>query len=181
MKTPLTQEQSAFAAEHHNLVYSFLNKKRYSEDEFYDIVIFGYLLAVRVYLEREDLQAKYKFSTIAYARMRSAISNHFRSESCPSRRADICRYDENIHSPQYTDSVWEIVSQNYENETASEKLPEVLTNRQLKAAVLKTNGCRNSEIGAKCGHKPFLVDAEIQKSGESVRNYAPELMDLLAA
>ena len=52
---PLTKEQQTFATAHHNLVYKFLNENRLPEDEFYDVVIFGYLKAVRDYFS--DLTA----------------------------------------------------------------------------------------------------------------------------
>ena len=35
--TPLTAEESAFAAEHHHLLLSYLKKARLDFDEFYDI------------------------------------------------------------------------------------------------------------------------------------------------
>lgn len=91
--TPLTPEQSDFAAEHHNYVYSFLAKRFLSEDEFYDIAIFGYLRAVRNYCERPELQ-KYKFSTIAYNSMRSAVGDHFRAQKAQKRMAEIIPFDE---------------------------------------------------------------------------------------
>lgn len=50
---PLTPEQKTFAEKHHGLVYKFLNKNQLSADEFYDVVIFGYLRAVRRFLQRQ--------------------------------------------------------------------------------------------------------------------------------
>lgn len=41
--TPLTAEESAFAAEHHHLLLSYLKKARLDFDEFYDIAVFGYI------------------------------------------------------------------------------------------------------------------------------------------
>ena len=63
-EVPLTKEQQTFATAHHSLVYKFLNENRLPEDEFYDVVIFGYLKAVRDYFS--DLTAQqFTFSTIA--------------------------------------------------------------------------------------------------------------------
>ena len=45
-EVPLTKEQQDFAAEHHGLVYKFLNDNHLPENEFYDVVIFPYLKAV---------------------------------------------------------------------------------------------------------------------------------------
>ena len=55
-EVPLTKEQQEFAAEHHGLVYKFLNDNRLAEDEFYDVIIFGYLKAVQDFFLREQLQ-----------------------------------------------------------------------------------------------------------------------------
>ena len=93
--TPLTKEQADFAAEHHNLIYAYLNMRELPVDEFYDIAVFGYLRAVRDYLGREDLR-KYKFSTIAYNCMRSNIGNHFRAQKTQMRTAEIIQFDDAI-------------------------------------------------------------------------------------
>ena len=65
---PLTQEESDFAAAHHNLIGRYLRRARLPEDDFYDVAVFGYLRAVRKYLARPELR-QYKFSTIAYRAM----------------------------------------------------------------------------------------------------------------
>ena len=91
--TPLTPEQSDFAAEYHNLIYAYLNMRGLSVDEFYDVAVFGYLRAVRSYFECEDLR-KYKFSTIAYNHMRSTISTHFRAQKAQMRTAEVIPFDE---------------------------------------------------------------------------------------
>ena len=71
-EVPLTKEQQAFATAHHSLVYKFLNENRLPEDEFYDVVIFGYLKAVRDYFS--DLTAQqFTFSTIANRRMKFCL------------------------------------------------------------------------------------------------------------
>ena len=61
-EVPLTKEQQEFAAEHHGLVYRFLNDNHLPEDEFYDVVIFPYLKAVRDYCDNTSAQ-EYSFST----------------------------------------------------------------------------------------------------------------------
>ena len=42
MNKKLTLEQQTFAADNHNLVYAYLNEKKLPDDEFYDVVVFGY-------------------------------------------------------------------------------------------------------------------------------------------
>ena len=81
-EVPLTKEQQAFATAHHSLVYKFLNENRLPEDEFYDVVIFGYLKAVRDYFS--DLTAQqFTFSTIANRRMKFCLFDYFRTQGAP--------------------------------------------------------------------------------------------------
>lgn len=78
-EVPLTKEQQTFATAHHSLVYKFLNENRLPEDEFYDVVIFGYLKAVRDYFS--DLTAQqFTFSTIANRRMKFCLFDYFRTQ-----------------------------------------------------------------------------------------------------
>ena len=62
----LTEQESAFAAEHHGLIYRYLSNKRLDEDEYYDVVVFGYLNGVRKYFRREELRKQYSFTTLAW-------------------------------------------------------------------------------------------------------------------
>lgn len=87
-EVPLTKEQQDFAAEHHGLVYKFLNDNRLAEDEFYDVIIFGYLKAVQDFLLREHLQ-DYSFATIAWKYMFRSLSNYFKGQFRQKRNAEI--------------------------------------------------------------------------------------------
>lgn len=71
----LTEQESAFAAEHHNLIYKYLNEKDLPEDEYYDVVAFGYLNGVVKHFRRDDLK-KYAFTTLAWRAMDSCYANH---------------------------------------------------------------------------------------------------------
>ena len=93
---PLTPEQGTFAAENHRLVLKFLNENHLPEDEYYDVVIFGYLRAVRRYFTEVGLR-KYRFSTIAWNCMRVDLINHYKSLSTSKRNADVI----SIHSGLY--------------------------------------------------------------------------------
>ena len=87
-EVPLTPEQCLFATEHHSLVYKFLNENHLSSDEFYDVVIFGYLRAVSRYFNEPELQ-QYSFTTIAWRRMLACISDHRRKQRRPKHNADV--------------------------------------------------------------------------------------------
>lgn len=84
---PLTPEQKTFAEKHHGLVYKFLNKNQLSADEFYDVVIFGYLRAVRRFFTETALQ-KYSFSTIAWNCMRVDLFNYNKMQLSQKRNGD---------------------------------------------------------------------------------------------
>ena len=99
-EVPLTKEQQEFAAEHHGLVYKFLNDNHLPEDEFYDVVIFPYLKAVRDYCDKTSAQ-EYSFSTIAIRQMRFRLYDYFRSQERRKRNAEIL----SIHIGPYPDSV----------------------------------------------------------------------------
>lgn len=64
--TPMTPAQQLFAEEHHNLVYAFLNEKKLPEDEYYDVVVFGYLQAVMDYTAGRTQLRRTCFSGAAY-------------------------------------------------------------------------------------------------------------------
>lgn len=60
--TPMTPAQQLFAEAHHNLVYAFLNEKKLPEDEYYDVVVFGYLQAVMDYTSQGQ-SSRFSFAT----------------------------------------------------------------------------------------------------------------------
>lgn len=87
-EVPLTKEQQDFAAEHHGLVYKFLNDNHLPEDEFYDVVIFGYLRAVSRYFTESQLK-DFSFGTIGWKGMQGALANYNRFHRRFKRNADI--------------------------------------------------------------------------------------------
>lgn len=72
-KRPLTEEERAFAEEHLGVVRYFANQKKYYDDDWYAILIEGYLLSVKKWFTLPALH-KYSFFTIAAMDMRCKIS-----------------------------------------------------------------------------------------------------------
>lgn len=109
----MTPLQRQFAAEHQNVVFRFLNQKKLPIDDYYDIVIFGYLQAVQEYDENPAL-SRFQFSTIAMdivrriskltqnvsqeilnlTRMNGCLCSHYTYENRKMRKAPTV----NIHS-----------------------------------------------------------------------------------
>ena len=81
---PMTQEEREFAERKHDLVIAYLCRKRLPMDDFYDIVIFGYLSAVQQYFR--DPPAGVAFEAMAIRAMKDAILRdgeyHARAKRC---------------------------------------------------------------------------------------------------
>lgn len=96
-KNQLTEQESAFAAEHHSLIYRYLNERDLPEEEYYDVVVFGYLNGVQKHFRREDLK-QYSFTTIAWKAMNSSYANYERSRRYSKNNAQIVSIHEPYHS-----------------------------------------------------------------------------------
>ena len=57
-------------------------------DEFYDVVVFDFLLAVETYLNNEELQRKCEFEAVSYMYMKRAIFVHFRKQKAQKRSSE---------------------------------------------------------------------------------------------
>ena len=71
---PLTAQESDFAAQHLSLVWWFLHEQALDEAEWFDVVIFRYLLSMKRWHSQPHLKA-YSFSTIAVKAMHSAVDS----------------------------------------------------------------------------------------------------------
>lgn len=67
----MTKDERDFAEQKHELVMDFLRYKRLSMDDFYDIVIFGYLSAVQQYFRKPP--AGVTFKAMAFRAMRDSV------------------------------------------------------------------------------------------------------------
>lgn len=80
---PLTLEESQFATENIGVVFQYLRQHGLNRDEWFDVVIFRYLLSVKRYFALPELQ-KVKFTTVVRQAMRSAIGNERRKQAVES-------------------------------------------------------------------------------------------------
>ena len=96
---PMTQEERDFAEQHHNLVIDFLRYRRLPMDEFYDVVIFGYLSAVQQYFRNPP--AGVKFKAMAFQAMKDSILRDGEYNACAKRCAYIISLDDmNVQDPK---------------------------------------------------------------------------------
>ena len=80
----MTQEERDFAEQHHDLVIDYLCRKRLPTDDFYDVVIFGYLSAVQQYFRNPP--AGVAFKAMAFRAMKDSVLRegeyHARAKRC---------------------------------------------------------------------------------------------------
>lgn len=149
----LTREQQTFAEEHHNLVYAFLRDKKLRADDYYDVIVFGFLRAVQKYLLREDLRSQYAFSTIAWRAMECNLSNHYQAQSRPMRRAVTVSFDAIISTNEWL-TLAEIVPDSHDMMDKLyarflwDEISGVLNNEQIEIIRMKATGYNTREIAS---------------------------------
>jgi len=172
----LTVEQRIFAEKYHNLIYSFLNKNNLKEDDFYDIVVFGFLRAVKKYFEEPDLSKKYTFPTLAWGNMKSRLSNYYKSTSRMKRKAYTISLEDNIYGDSEELSLQDIVAGydslmvDFETELLLIELAAKVSKRDMEIIRMKVNGYGVKEI-AKAKKMPV----------KNVKNLLASLRDTVLA
>lgn len=68
---PMTQEEREFAEQHHDMVIDYLRCKRLPMDDFYDVVIFGYLSAVQQSFRNPPVGVEFK--AMAFRAMKDTV------------------------------------------------------------------------------------------------------------
>lgn len=148
-EVPLTAEQRDFAASHHSLVYKFLNENRLSEDEFYDVVIFGYLRAVKRYLSEPILQ-QYKFTTIAWSCMRVDLFNFYKSNRRQKRNVEMLSIHIGLGPDSYpleeTVAGHDALMEQLETSLLLHELAGKISRQQMDMVRMKTYGYNLREI-----------------------------------
>ncbi len=149
-EVPLTKEQREFAAKWHNLIYVFLREKGLPRDDYYDIVVFGYLRAAKRYFTDPVLQ-KYSFSTIAWQAMESDLASHYKRQSRKKRHACVV----SLHSAIYDDgqfamedllSKQDAVMEQLETELLLHDLAAMASRQQMAVVRMKSAGYNMREI-----------------------------------
>lgn len=146
---PLTPKEATFAAENHALVLRFLKDNHLPENEYYDVVIFGYLRAVKRYFSEKAL-ANYKFSTIAWNCMRVDLINFHKAQNRKKRNAEVI----SIHSELYEDGpvlentlpVYHDLLARLQTELLLHDLATVVSKQQMDMVRMRSHGYNIREI-----------------------------------
>ncbi len=146
---PLTSEQGQFAADNHNLVYKFLNDRSLVVDDYYDIVIFGYLDAVRQYFMKPALK-KYAFATVAFRTMQFDLGTYNKSLKYKKRNAEVL----SIHQELFHDGpilgdtlpARDVLMEHLEDKLLYHELAKYVSKQQMDVVRLKSSGYGLQEI-----------------------------------
>lgn len=146
---PFTKEEQQFAEKNHDLVYAFLNEKKLPEDEYYDVVVFGYLRAVQEYFENKKLD-KYRFSTLAWKRMHHVLLDYYKYLSSPKRNTTVISLDEPIDGEDGLCIEDTIILEDFMSELREEllmhELARQLPTREMRIVKMKVQGKKMHEI-----------------------------------
>lgn len=159
----LTREQQTFAEDNHNLIYTFLRAKRLRPDDYYDVIVFGYLRAVQKYLLREDLRSQYEFSTIAWRAMECDLGKHYKAQSRPMRRAVTVSLESMFNKSEWLMMADVIpdsdrLTDRLEAELLWDEIAMQLTDEQIEIIRMRANGYNNREIAASKKRRQSDVD-----------------------
>ena len=169
----LTPKQKEFAERNHGLIFSFLNENRLDENEYYDIVAFGFLTAVKKYLTRKDLIEKYAFSTIAYASMRNSIKNHKLAQARQKRKADVISLETSL-SDDSQFALYDIIPgidalmKDFETELLLHEIASRVNKQQFQIIQLKADGYGVRDIARKQHIKMKTVSDILDSAKEAI-------------
>ena len=132
---PFTEEEKRLAENNHDLVYQFLKAHNYSMEDYYNIVVFGYLKGIQKYCRYVGNSAGNNLDGICWNCMRSEMKSHFKMETAKKRQPAEMTIKK-IPSAEEEVLVTEILKSVMEN----------LTIRQQNIITLKLLGYSNAEI-----------------------------------
>ena len=132
---PFTEEEKMLAEKNHDLVYQFLRAHNYSMEDYYNIVVFGYLKGIQKYCKYDGNNTENNLVGICWNCMRSEMKTHFKMETAKKRQpAEIITTK--VSSAEDEVIALEILKSVMEN----------LTIRQQNIITLKLLGYSNTEI-----------------------------------
>lgn len=145
-----TEQEKEFAEMNHNLVYAFLHTYKYNIEDYYCVIIFGFLKAVQVYHRNEELRNKYDFQYIAWQHMKSEIGNYFKTENAKKRKPEHGTVSLDIGYSE-TEALHNCICGNSAEDEVMEKellnmLLDNLSDTQRKIVYMKIDGYSNKEM-----------------------------------
>lgn len=132
---PMTQEEREFAVQKHDLVVEFLHRRHFPMNDYYDIVIFGYLSAVQQYFR--DPPVGVEFKAMAFRAMKDSVLREKEYKSRAKRKGTTVSLDD--AGSTLTDS-GQNVERQAEGKALLEQAASVATPRESKIIELLIDG-----------------------------------------
>lgn len=161
---PLTPTEKQFASDNYHLITKFLKLSKLDAEEYFDVVVLDFLLAVENYLSNEQIQRKCNFEAFSYMYMKRAIFCHFRKLKAQKRSfeagADVSleKIDDYIGNSTSMEN-----SSLLEYMETVEQIESNLNEEQRKIFTDKLEGYNLKEIAEHNGIKPKRVYKQFGK------------------
>lgn len=172
---PLTPTEKKFASDNYNLITDFLKRSKLNVEEFFDIVVFDFLLSVEIYLNSEDLQKKCNFEAVSYMYMKRAIYRYFREQKALKRSSeagsDISFDEVDAYIGKSINTMESSLSLEYEE--TIKQIESILTLEQQRIFFDKLEGYSLKEIADNNGIKPKRVYKQFGK----IKSVVADVMD----
>lgn len=171
----LTPEQQEFASKNHSILEEFIKSHRLDMNDFYDVVVFGYLNAVQEYLERPEL-SKYTFKTIARIKMHDCLVEEYKYRDRQKRTPLIPMA---VYQDEYTFATLdnllpnrlEAMAETLDNQNRLNKLLACLTPVEKNLVYLKADGYTYREIAEHCQITKGSVTYRFQRLRKRVKEF----------
>lgn len=162
----LTHLQKQFAEEHLNTVFAFLSQKGLSAEDYYDIVIFGYLQAVQEYDENPAL-SRFQFTTIAWRKMNQCLSKHYAYEGRLKRSAATVSTQTYTHAGRTLEEILPNRRKCLQEQTADRlfimEVLSCLTETERQMVYLKADGLTCREIAEKFSTTVYSINGRFRR------------------
>lgn len=165
----MTPRQREIATKAHNMIYSYLRLRKLPIDDYYDVVVFGFMEAVQQYDENEELAKKYSLTTIAYRKMDDRLAAFRIYEKRQKRTADVrsleapLAYAENMCIADTVPSTAEGPAQEAETNIVYLQIEERATPAQRDAARARAAGYTAQEAAERLGTTPSAIYSRIHR------------------
>lgn len=169
---PLTEEERKFSEENYHLIMDFLKKSKLDAEEFFDIVVFDFLLSVEKYLSNPQLQAKCSFEAVSYMYMKRAVFVHFRKQKAQKRSTE-AGADVILNGDPMDIYITMETTSNIEYREMVKQIENGLTEEQRKIFSDKVEGYSLKEIADNHGIK----QKRVYKQFDKVKRIVTEVME----
>ncbi len=171
---PMTPTERRYATENYYLIKKFLKLSKLDAEEFFDVVVFEYLLSVEIYLNNEALRNRCNFEAVSYMYMKRAVYRYFREQKAQKRSSE-AGADLSFEEVDacISDSIGSIENSLEYKETI-QQIEGILTVEQQRIFFDKLQGYSLKEIAENNGIKPKRVYRQFGK----IKSVVAAVMDL---